>query len=503
MHITPRIQDTITILHHHEKKLFWLAVSIIACFYLYIVAHSITTQPLLFDEGWVLQAPLTMAATGQYASLGAIWDGNNKLFDPYVSTGPAVLLPTALVFKVFGTGVVQARLVMVIFYLAVIVLMAWYVYRQTNSKYSILAVISVLLVASPPVNFRLDVLGEFPAIAYALAALLLWQKNKFAAAGVLAGLAILSKSIMLFLLPAAGLLFLYKLYRSRHSIKPVLFQAVRWGIGAATPIAAWELFKFIQLGGYAAYKYNWIEYIGFFKVTGSGLAPNGTILTVQDKFNLIVSTISMPRSLVLIVCGILVGLTLLNAYRGHLKSVLEKQQYALAFIVIYLTWWFLKSNGGFSRYVVPLAAILIAVLVSTAFVQAKKLHMYERALRLTGGVIIGIILLAGIRNHALATNPSYNLTLDQQQQIAQEIKASNPSALTHLGFWQNPEILFMTNLHSKERGLQPDGMPIQLLLSPTMSDNAQADYIKAQSFCEQKLLDRSGYIYCQTTNRPF
>lgn len=497
----PTVKKYSNFLKRYENNLFWSGVGFVAIFYLTVAIQSITTQPLGFDEGWVLQAPLTMATTGEYASLGAMWGGSNKLFDPYVSSGPAVLMPIALSFKLFGVGVVQARIIMVAFYLAVIFLMAWYVHSQTKSKYALLAVLSILLLVSVPLNFRLDILGEFPAIAYALASFICWQKRRFGLAGLFAALAVLSKIIMFFLLAAAVLLFVYTFIRFAKSRKSTCIHACRWAVGAAIPIVAWEIFKFVQLGSYAAYKLNWIEYIGFFKVTGSGLSPNGTVLTFYDKFNLLISTISIQKSLLYIILGLLFGLIIYSTYKKRIWPTIRAQQYALTFVALYLFWWFAKSNGGFARYVVPVSAVLIAVLISLAFSELKKPGKYELATRISAGFVIFAILAVGVYKHIPTSKPVYGFTLSQQQAVASEIIASKPEALSHLGFWQNPEILFLTNIHSQEKGLRPDKSSIQLLISGTMLDNAPADYAKAKTMCARDIIaPRGGYIFCEATN---
>jgi len=483
----------------HQNKLFFGGFALIVVFYLLLVGLAIGHQPVGFDEGWDLQAPLNMAKHGHYASQGGMWGGITKPFDPYLSTGPSVQLPIAVMFKLFGVGAIQARLVIVAFYLAVLILITWYVYGITKSKYALLAPLTILILMAPPIKFQLDILGEFPAIAYALASLIAWRKQKFFWAGLFAALAVLSKAIMFFLIfAAAGLFFVWLLRNWRHKIS-VIISGLKWAVGIALPLGAWELFKFIQLGGYRPWWHNWHEYIEFFKVTGSGLAPNGTVLSYRTKFDMLTSTIQLPRvAFVLAVLGILL---LIGLRYANLLNALRKQAYALLFIALYLAWWFLKSNGGFVRYVIPVSGIIIATAWATALVaQNKKMPQAVYWLRAAICLVVGVLLLAAVhRQFFPIKSPSFSPTLQTEQLVAKRVADSHPTTLTHLGFWQNPEIEFLGNLHSTEQSYRPVGSQFQLLLSPTMKNITPTDYEKGRKECTKIYFEQDGYLYCLAT----
>jgi 4-amino-4-deoxy-L-arabinose transferase-like glycosyltransferase len=65
-----------------------------------------------FDEGLNFRAAKNIALNGHYGLRSA--EGFVG-FHPAIQTGPTVLLPMALVFRLAGTGVVQARLVTVFY----------------------------------------------------------------------------------------------------------------------------------------------------------------------------------------------------------------------------------------------------------------------------------------------------------------------------------------------------------------------------------------------------
>src|SRR5690348_18477110 len=89
----------------------WLAYAVGIAGFLWLALYNLGYSPVpWFDEGEHLRVPKTLVQYGQYA----VWSADGfRYFGPTIGVGPTVLLPIALVFKLFGIGLVQARLVMV------------------------------------------------------------------------------------------------------------------------------------------------------------------------------------------------------------------------------------------------------------------------------------------------------------------------------------------------------------------------------------------------------
>ena len=462
---------------------------------------SFTRQPLGFDEGWDLQAARSLAENGTYASFGSLYGGPDKVLDPHLSTGPTTMIPIAATFKVFGIGVLQARVIIMLFYLAVIYLVAWYAYERTKSGYAILAPLLFLLVASQPVNFRLDVLGEIPAIAYALGSLVAWHRKKFLLAGMLAAFAVLSKMIAFFLIIAGTLLLFVRLVRYwKKDRRPILIDAGWWVIGGALPLFFWEVFKFFQLGGsFAAYKQNWHDYVHFFMETGSGLSDNGTYLSLSERFNLFVSAFDIEKLLLLLI--VVTAGVLLYLRRKQLRAAISANLYGLTFMGIYLLWWFLMANGKYTRYVVPLAAISIGVVVAMIFQLPKAVQHLKKIPRSVyhgAGLLLMTIALAGVHQYYFPMHvQQYSPSLADQQRIAKRIAESHPLALTHMGWWQNPEIAFLGDLRSKDEHWRAPGSTYELILSPTQLVIVPDQYADGKTRCTEIYMQEVGYTYCK------
>jgi hypothetical protein len=126
-----------------------------------------------FDEGSHLHVPKALVQFGVYADTSS---EGFRYFGPTTGIGPTIMLPIAAVFKLFGIGLLQARLVITA-YLAVALLgFAVLARRYYGGVAAVLA--TALLVTSPGVDllyFGRQVLGEVPAFAFLMLGLLAWR----------------------------------------------------------------------------------------------------------------------------------------------------------------------------------------------------------------------------------------------------------------------------------------------------------------------------------------
>ena len=96
---------------------------------------------IAFDEGFNLQVPVSFATTGKYSTNYQY----ARQFDPLITTGPTLLLPIAGMFKVFGVGLIQARVIVFIYFVLFVWAMGFIIRRMSNSWGVILAIILLSL----------------------------------------------------------------------------------------------------------------------------------------------------------------------------------------------------------------------------------------------------------------------------------------------------------------------------------------------------------------------
>jgi 4-amino-4-deoxy-L-arabinose transferase-like glycosyltransferase len=169
-----------------------------------------------FDEGSHLHVPKALLQFGAYADYSS--DGL-RYFGPTLGVGPTVLLPIAAVFKLFGVGLIQARLVIVCYLLCAVYLF----YRLGRALGgSAVGALGVLLLATSRSTALFEngrqVLGEVPALCFLCAGFLVWfsawegRRPALAFAGLLFGAAAITKyQILLAIAPALAVSFLANL----------------------------------------------------------------------------------------------------------------------------------------------------------------------------------------------------------------------------------------------------------------------------------------------------
>ncbi len=217
-----------------------------------------------FDEGYNLNLVLTLVETGRYATrLGAAM----RPFDPAITTGPTALLPLAPVVAVLGPSLETVRAFQTgsfLFYTTIIFLGA-----RTLSGW-VPALGATVVVATMPIvpEVSLSALGEYPAVALMVAATAMVALAERAGAragrgwlmgaGLVLGLAVLAKEIVLLYVLALGAV---------AGVAAVRLRAPGYLLAPATAIAlaaSWRALQFValQLGdprGYAAWQRDLAE----------------------------------------------------------------------------------------------------------------------------------------------------------------------------------------------------------------------------------------------------
>ena len=186
--------------------------------------HLTESPPIWTDEGHLSQVAMNMVAHGPQTLL-QVAPGKFESGAFSATSGYPVLFPVAAAFYAFGTTLMSARLVMVIF----IVLFVFFAWRLAGREMPLLLSTYALWLVStfaPLYGNGKNVLGEVPGLLYLTLFLLyfnLIEKGKggwthFACAGLFLGLAVATKPIFLIvLLPVAVVTSLsLKLFTPRH-----------------------------------------------------------------------------------------------------------------------------------------------------------------------------------------------------------------------------------------------------------------------------------------------
>ncbi|HHW88049.1 MAG TPA: hypothetical protein GX400_17810 [Chloroflexi bacterium] len=217
----------------------------------FLFFYKLTDYPKTwFDEGSHLHVPKALVTMGVYADYSS---EGLRHYGPTIGVGPTVMLPIAGVFQVAGIGLLQARLVMV-FYLAAALLLMFLLARHLLGVRAAW-VVTALLLTSPAidmVDYGRQVLGEVPGLAFMAAGFLLWFVRwrharwwELTLVGLLLGLSVVTKYQYLLVLGATLLLaWGMNLLWFKRSQQLFLLP----GIVTAAIFGAWQLFTLVYLG---------------------------------------------------------------------------------------------------------------------------------------------------------------------------------------------------------------------------------------------------------------
>ncbi|GEM_PF-3498049 len=208
------------------EKFFQIVLVLVSPF---LIFYNLDINPRTWhDEASMLSVPMTLVEDGVYESRNY---GGNQTFGPIQSAGPTVMLSIAAVFKLFGVGLLQGRVIAGIYSL----LALWFLYHCTAELFGKrAALLSIFIMpGSPAVGFLIHgrfVSGDIPALSFFLAACYTWAKSqrtssiwKSILVGCLFGATMITKTQYFVMVIAAAILLavLDYFYFRRGMVRPI------------------------------------------------------------------------------------------------------------------------------------------------------------------------------------------------------------------------------------------------------------------------------------------
>lgn len=341
-----------------EVKAFsWLVVVGIGVVLLLALANLTDYPTPWFDEGSHLHVPKTLVRFGVYADYSS---EGFRHYGPTIGVGPTVMLPLAAAFQLFGIGLLQARLVMVLFLLGTIVLFYRLTY-QLGGRW-LAWVGTALLVVTPGValvEFGRQVLGEVPGLFFVVAGLTLWFKEwpaakwgRLALVGVLLGLAMVTKhQYLLLLAPALGMAWIANLVYYRSAPQRTFLVP---GIISATCFALWQVYLIVYVGPGTAQ-----ENLAMFREFTSGAALVFSLELMQRGLS---ELMSLKVYLGMLLPALIYGLFLALPRRR------EGQVWGILLLLVGGNLvWYVVASIGWLRYAFP-GLVFSAVFVAKFFI---------------------------------------------------------------------------------------------------------------------------------------
>ncbi|MSU54989.1 MAG: hypothetical protein EXS46_00435 [Candidatus Taylorbacteria bacterium] len=313
--------------------------------FLFMILFSLfhlTTQPRLWlDEAKNIEIAQSFNTSGKFdmeLSLGHFSEVPHLL----QSTGYPVTIPLALTFRIFGFGLVQARLFMLAWMIVAMLVSFILLKKIIGFRSAVFSILLIVTFASFYDNGR-PMMGEIPGFLFLVSGLYYWlcRQSPWIAGGFFS-LAVVSKpSVYLLIIPT---LFFVLIFRGQRIKNLMVFFA------SMLPAALGWIFLVMSQ---PFSKLAWFQIIDMY---GN---PYNAIPIMQNILN---NIISIPRTLTIVYFGIFFILLLL------VRIGFRKENYNLSlvydFVLIYSLFAFLYylRSPGWLRYTIVSELLILAIL---------------------------------------------------------------------------------------------------------------------------------------------
>lgn len=430
--------------------------------------------PLWWDEGWTLSVARNWLETGHYMRLLA-----GTLVPHGLEAAPTLTGAVYLAFKFFGIGVVQARMVGVLYTVAALTVF----YLLARGLYDRKIALAALLISTftpsyielIPVYFGRQVLGEMPAMCFLFLGYgaflvlqgrhILWILVPVTFWSVALGTKaqVLPFWICSMLFPAAMLLY----RRAWRSCLRFVFACAGSLIGSQLLLRSWQYLL-------------WPD------------TPNGAI---SGLYEVTAAVTSIPSRLFALVVLVLFGLpTLAGLCQAACSVVAQKhcleeprESVRLSLLALAASWfaWFVLFSVGWIRYLFPatfIGSIFVAAMIHDWTGGFDISYTTRRVLDFRGdrftleavrALLVAGFLVTSVPRTAMALYKTYVVDADSSaQQTADFLNTrTHPGALIET---YDSELFFLLNRHYQ---YPPDSAHVQLIRRTFLyEDNTRIEY---------------------------
>ncbi len=369
---------------------------------------AIRNRGISFDGGINAQVARTLAERHRYATT---YRGLHD-FDHRVQTGPTVIVPTAIAFRLFGVNATTAQLANVA-YLALLFVLAVLLCWRLSGPMAAFLVVPVLLATPQLFRMGLGLYGEIPALAFLVGGLLLLHRSVANPAkwtpflgGMTLGLAVLTKFQMV--LPAAVVMAIFWIMGDRTG-RTGFSRLTSVAGGLAVTLLPLEVIRFHVLSGPVWLQW-WRTMLGRSLAQGTSFRMDNTVSgPTKPWVHLEVLSNSMHLSSVLVVFLVVLPPLLLAALIHARRRTQDAPDPAREVTLVALAgaalslvlWWLLLSPTSHTWFRRVVDGVILLEMLATILVVDWSVRLWRRrgtsATGRTGWLIpTGIVLLAQV-----------------------------------------------------------------------------------------------------------
>lgn len=493
------------------KKVLGFIIVIVPLFTIFLLLLINLKKPWEFDESYNLQIVQNLRSGNGYATNGAFRGSGPYLFDPYISTGPSVLLPIWVISSIVRDTLLAARLVMFSYFLCMLVLLYRLTPRSNFGRFTfgimLMALLPTIIATNP-----LFVLGEPVTIIYFLLATVAVKRESTTLTGIALAGVVLSKlnftvAALVFLLLVIGRYALDKESDTKRFFKRTL----RLVSGFVAPLLAFEIYRLVSLGGVTAYRTNIRELRNFVDTQRlQHWSDSAGFLGAK-----ITSLINIPGSFVWTALGLsIVGLclTIMTTNRRQEFSQFENSSAftpALISGVLVLSTFLFLSSAPFERQAAS-SFYLIFPLIILVSLQRIRVLMLEQSfrVRLIGfSLILMISIPLGLRtlnifSESIETvkSSAFGVALEEQQHAANIVRDSGATSIMLDGWFQNPDYQLLSGIPAAS--MPESSMKTIMVVSAIKYSftGTYEDFLNQKDLCNEVLYSSESLLVCWPKN---
>lgn len=386
-------------------------------------------------------------------------------FPTHIGVGPTIILPAALLIKLFGNTYWAPGLSLIVVWTIVLLILLILTNRHSDDKTGL--TISILAFFILVFQFTLyhreqwwALLGEVPAALLIILAVVVYFTNRSRQGEFLTGVlfALAAQSKLLSMMPFAvfvaliSVLELIELYKQKQrNISSIVRSLLTIGAGFLVPIGLFELWKIIVLHplGYLAYIYDYAKFVTSFGVSKSfsiATALHQGLTTAETRFGFYI-----PFLLIL--------LTALNFFLKKDRKIFPVYLVFYCMVVVYTIYWLFFSIGWARYYIIGLIILTAALAIPFSSTVLNRSHKWIYAAILAGVLVFNlqhINPLAAFRNHNFFQPASNTVAL---QTVSQKLSSQIERRPFLTQWWASAvDIEYMMDTHLNFSTLDDPGV---------------------------------------------
>ncbi len=469
--------------------------------------------PLEYDEAFNMTVAENFGERFFYGTNGALGQpiGVPLAFDPYITTGPTLLVPAAVMWRLFGGAVWAIRLVPVVFFVLYLA-GAWSATRGLVGRWYRLLVLVGPFALVVPMAFEhaafvpTRLVGETAAAAMILWGMLLAERGRLWWGGVLVGLAVQTKYVAV--IPAAVVVLVMVVVIISRSRKGAVRNCSLWVAGAALPTLLFELSRLLTLGWHD-YRAN-LDATFSYSRSVAQVGDKGTS-DAMDKLTSLGNMFETHSFLILgILVFVLVAVASFAVVTPATPTMETARRWTMSIVVsstvlaggVSLLFWLLVVQERSGRHALPGLLLLFPglALFLGHLVQSIEPRWFAR-IPIAGALFVASGFLVVDSAIKSVNGLGRDSILDEQVRVADLLVKSGTPSLDVDGWWQRPEFQILTDIPLEGLSGPPTVLIFDLIQIEYLTGNSDLSQFHMSTLygdkCAYSIYESGNHVLCR------